>query len=343
MRTPPHAARASLAPPQEEDEDEEAMGDVDLFALTPDGAGLTVNAKWLQHLQERLLGEDGHPRKVRARGQGGKWLAASGSLRPLAGRHAFAVPALPQPARPLSRCPQPSQRPQVRDGEDPHSMGLVLEWVYGSIVSTAEKGRDGAKRALGSHTPSAAAAFDSLVSALEDQAALEARRAAAKELLAEMLASRRAAAELAARFDISPTPAAAPAAADGGGDSAGDAAAAPPPGSELPDEVIVAMLKREALLTKAKLHALTWERGQKERELRTLRTQIKAVRQPGGGSLSPAPPVCCFAPPGVPAACPTPRAGPPFTCTLLTRSLSPPCLSAPQGRARAGAPQARAR
>lgn len=39
------------------------MGDVDLFALAP-GGGLTVNAKWLQHLQERLLGEDGHPRKV---------------------------------------------------------------------------------------------------------------------------------------------------------------------------------------------------------------------------------------------------------------------------------------
>ncbi len=40
------------------------MGDVDLWALTEDGTGLTVNSKWLQHLQERLLGEDGHPRKV---------------------------------------------------------------------------------------------------------------------------------------------------------------------------------------------------------------------------------------------------------------------------------------
>ncbi len=28
-------------------------------------------------------------------------------------------------------------------------MGLVLEWVYGTIVSTAEKARDGAKRSLG--------------------------------------------------------------------------------------------------------------------------------------------------------------------------------------------------
>ena len=28
-------------------------------------------------------------------------------------------------------------------------MGLVLEWVYGTIVSTAEKARDSAKKALG--------------------------------------------------------------------------------------------------------------------------------------------------------------------------------------------------
>ena len=56
----------------------------------------------LLRVQERLLGEDGHPRKV-------------------------------------------------HEGEDPYRMGLVLEWVYGTIVSTAEKARDGAKRALGEH------------------------------------------------------------------------------------------------------------------------------------------------------------------------------------------------
>jgi hypothetical protein len=41
------------------------------------------------------------------------------------------------------------RRLQVGPKEDPHKMGLVLEWVYGTIVSTAEKARDGAKRALG--------------------------------------------------------------------------------------------------------------------------------------------------------------------------------------------------
>lgn len=64
--------------------------------------------------QERLLGEDGHPRKVKA-------------------------------------------------GEDPHSNGLVLEWVYGSIVSTAEKARDGAKRCIGNYMPMASDAYAMLL------------------------------------------------------------------------------------------------------------------------------------------------------------------------------------
>ena len=58
---------------QVEDE-EENMGDVDLWALANNGAALTVDSRWLAHLQDRLLGEDGHPRKVRVyvcRGGGG--------------------------------------------------------------------------------------------------------------------------------------------------------------------------------------------------------------------------------------------------------------------------------
>ena len=34
-----------------EEEEEEGIGDVDLFTLTEGGTALTVNAKWLQHLQ----------------------------------------------------------------------------------------------------------------------------------------------------------------------------------------------------------------------------------------------------------------------------------------------------
>lgn len=36
-----------------EEEEEEGIGDVDLFTLTEGGTALTVNAKWLQHLQAR--------------------------------------------------------------------------------------------------------------------------------------------------------------------------------------------------------------------------------------------------------------------------------------------------
>lgn len=68
---PFHAAQTtcllllSSCPCSQDDDDAEAMGDVDLFALAKEGEALTVNSKWLQHLEERLLGEDGHPRKAR--------------------------------------------------------------------------------------------------------------------------------------------------------------------------------------------------------------------------------------------------------------------------------------
>ena len=46
---------------------------------------------------------------------------------------------------------------------------------------------------------------------------------------------------------------------------------------ELPDGVILEMLKREVLLTKAKLHALTLEHILEERKLRTLNSQLRQV------------------------------------------------------------------
>ncbi|KAK9806100.1 hypothetical protein WJX72_001362 [[Myrmecia] bisecta] len=197
-----------------EEEEEEGIGDVDLFTLTEDGSKLMVNAKWLQHLQERLLGEDGHPRKV-------------------------------------------------KDGEDPYNMGLVLEWVYGTIVSTAEKARDGAKRALGMRSPTAQQAHDQLMSALQDHQSWELRSKQAKELLKEMLGSRKEAAELATRYDIRPLPTKA-------GGSGADVE-----NNELPDHVIISMLKHEVLLTRSKLHALNYEHHVGERKLRSLKSQLR--------------------------------------------------------------------
>ena len=55
---------------QQEEEEEEPIGDVDLFTLTKGGAALTVHPKWLTHLQERQLGEDGQV-GGRAGGQAG--------------------------------------------------------------------------------------------------------------------------------------------------------------------------------------------------------------------------------------------------------------------------------
>ncbi|GAX74273.1 hypothetical protein CEUSTIGMA_g1722.t1 [Chlamydomonas eustigma] len=207
-------------PKEEEEEDDENMGDVDLWSLVNEGKTLTVNEKWLQHLQDRLLGDDGHPRKTKA-------------------------------------------------GEDPFSNGLVLEWVYGSIVSTAEKARDGAKRSLGSYMPSVGEAYAMLLRGLEDQFIWDTRGKQAKELMSEMLKSRIEAQELARQYEIRPLPKPTPGSQD---------VEAPPEPEEplpLPDSVIVSMLRREALLTKAKLHCLVFEHMQQDKSVRTLKSQLK--------------------------------------------------------------------
>ena len=46
----------------------------------------------------------------------------------------------------------------------------------------------------------------------------------------------------------------------------------------LPDHVVQAMLKRELLLTRAKLHALTYEHIMGERKMRTYKSQLKQAR-----------------------------------------------------------------
>ena len=47
------SARIKPEPKDIEEEEEEGIGDVDLFALNPEAGQLSVNAKWLQHLQVR--------------------------------------------------------------------------------------------------------------------------------------------------------------------------------------------------------------------------------------------------------------------------------------------------
>ncbi|KAK9835255.1 hypothetical protein WJX84_000003 [Apatococcus fuscideae] len=87
----------------EEEGQKGGLGDIDLFTLTQDKDRLTVNNKWLQHLQKRFFGEDGQPRTV-------------------------------------------------QETKGPQCMGLVLEWVYGAIVSTAGRAREVAHRSLGQNS-----------------------------------------------------------------------------------------------------------------------------------------------------------------------------------------------
>ena len=47
---------------------------------------------------------------------------------------------------------------------------------------------------------------------------------------------------------------------------------------DLPDAVIIVMLKREVLLTRAKLHGLMYDHIMSERKLRSLKTQLRQVR-----------------------------------------------------------------
>lgn len=235
---------------EQEDPNEEPIGDVDLFSLTEDGQSLRVNQKWLGHLRSRVLGEDTQPRRA-------------------------------------------------KEGEDPTSAGLILEWVYGTIVSTAEKGRDAAHRSLGTKPPSAEDAVEALVHALEEQSMWDMHARSSRDLLAQMLESRKEAAALSEKFDIrtrGPHNELKPAeggierkqsaeAESGGagvignglsnGLAGGDATTA---GTlpELPNEAILFMLKREALLTSAKLHGLKLEQAASKRELRSLQAQLRA-------------------------------------------------------------------
>lgn len=49
------------------------------------------------------------------------------------------------------------------------------------------------------------------------------------------------------------------------------------PTADLPEPVIIKLLEREVLLTRAKLHALGYEHTVAEKKLRSLKTQLRQV------------------------------------------------------------------
>lgn len=140
-------------------------------------------------------------------------------------------------------------------------VGLVLEWVYGSIVSTAEKARDGAKRPLGEWTPSVQQAYQNLVEMLRDQAEWNTRYKNAKSLLKDLTAVRKRTTAFAKQHGIVIP---GTAAAREGGTVA----------DTLPDSIIESVLLRESLLTQAKLHILRYEHLLARNQLKTLRTEL---------------------------------------------------------------------
>ena len=124
--------------------------------------------------------------------------------------------------------------------------------------------------------PTVDQAHEQLIGALQDMQQWETRAKQGKDLLNDMLKSRREAAELATKFDIRPDPRGTSALprnallAIDGQDDGKDI-------YELPDHVIIALLRREHLLTKAKLNALCFEHIMGERRLRSLKTQLRQV------------------------------------------------------------------
>jgi len=212
----------------------EELVDDDTLPSVDNSKILTVNSKWLWHLQTRLLGEDGQPKKC---------------------------------------------KPE----EDPQQFGLVLEWVYGTIVATAEKARDCAHRSLGMSLPNAEGAVAFLKGCLEDQAILEGQAKEARELMDDMVNSRKVGSELALKYGqstlIPKRVVAMKVVADSSDNGKVDAqeehavAAAAP----LPDEIILAALEREKLLTQAKLFSMKMEHQAQQRRLRSVHSQIRQL------------------------------------------------------------------
>ena len=172
----------------------EAIEDVDLFALTPyEGEALDcsepsmfVNAKWLRHLEQRQMGDSGRICRVTAAGLEPEEAASSSSSSSSDG-------GAPKTQAPCVDCPQG---------------GLVLDWVFGKIVNTAEKARSGAQTSLAGSPmagmpgkplrpeelrSAAESAYNALKRGCLDHTALAEQRAQAKVLLADALRARLAA------------------------------------------------------------------------------------------------------------------------------------------------------
>ncbi len=150
------SARIKPEPKDVEEEEEEGIGDVDLFALDKDNEVLTVNAKWLHHLQVSMACLSSAALFYLCSQSLMLLFAEVQSLLRWTCSHAYldvnsctAFPETPLCLLQERLLGEDGNPRKTKDNEDPFRMGLVLEWVYGTIVSTAEKARDSAKKPLG--------------------------------------------------------------------------------------------------------------------------------------------------------------------------------------------------
>ena len=227
----------------------EAIEDVDLFALAPyegeapdsSEPSVFVNAKWLRHLEQRQMGDSGRICRVTAAGLEPEEAASSGGSEGGA----------PKAQAPCVDCP---------------SGGLVLDWVFGKIVNTAEKARSGAQTSLAG-SPMAGmpgkalrheelrSAADSAYNALKrgclDHGALAEQRAQAKALLADALRARLAAEQAGVPALVADAIASAGAAAAGGAPRAAATATSP--------ATIAVALAQEDVLCAVKIMLLSSE------------------------------------------------------------------------------------
>eukprot|EP00955_Chlamydomonas_euryale_P095218 364921-Chlamydomonas_euryale.AAC.6 len=251
-----------------------------------DDACMCVSARWLTHLEERALGADGQPFKPRAAAPAAA-AAAEGQDAAANGRAANGPPA-ENGGRARSsdgqtqlrgedggprggggngsgsdsgHSPEPPAAPTAVGGAggSGERLGLVLDWVYGSIVCTAEKAHDAAKRGLGTYIPTACDAHRLLLLALEEHFLLDTRGRQARAHMSELVKARVAVQRVwqehsgGAAPVPSPTPKQRQLAGGGGGENEANW------GPDLPTPLMLEMLRRESLMARAKVHLLAFE------------------------------------------------------------------------------------
>ena len=120
------------------------------------------------------------------------------------------------------------------------------------------------RRPLGAYSLTSQGALDFLRRMIEDQADCEALAAHTRDLLRDMLEARKELDALGKLYDLWP------AANSNAGETMIER-------FNLPDEVVVKMLGREVLLSKAKLFALTYEHRAAQGQIQRIRAMIRQV------------------------------------------------------------------